>query len=111
VCLSQSDEQRLKDVEKQSKKGSRQQTNITKDFLKFNELIGLPKHPQTFKEHELTKIQLKLYNENIHPTKQVVWLDRTNVKNTGLSCLSQVCRWKDNHHTRNQGKDNKGNLW
>lgn len=44
---------------------------MTKDFQEFNDIIGLPKHPQTFKEHCLTKIQTKLFNENIHPTKQI----------------------------------------
>ena len=43
MCLSQSDEQRLKTVEKQSKKGTKAIQNITKDFLEFNKLIGLPK--------------------------------------------------------------------
>ena len=44
---------------------------ITKDFQKFNELIGLPRHPQTFKAQQLTKIQTKVFNDNIHPKNQV----------------------------------------
>ena len=44
---------------------------ITKDFQKFNELIGLPRHPQTFKAHQLTKIQTKVFNDNVHPKNQV----------------------------------------
>ncbi len=44
---------------------------ITKDFQKFNKLIGLPKHPQTFRSHQLTTIQMKVFKENIHPKNQV----------------------------------------
>jgi len=44
---------------------------MTKDFHKFNNIIGLPKHPQTFKPHRLTEIQTEVFDKNIHPTKQV----------------------------------------
>ena len=66
-----SNEVRVKVIESKIKKGIT--TNIismTKDFTKFNNIIGLPKHPQTFREHCLTNIQMKLFNEGIHPTKQ-----------------------------------------
>ena len=66
-----SNEVRVKVIESKIKKGIT--TNIismTKDFTKFNNIIGLPKHPQTFREHCLTNIQMKLLNEAIHPTKQ-----------------------------------------
>ena len=44
---------------------------IPKDFLEFNKLIGWPQHPQTFKEHPLTKVQVQFYKKYIHPTKQI----------------------------------------
>ena len=44
---------------------------MTKDFLKFNDLIGLPKHPQTFKPGKITKIQNKVYEEHINIKEQV----------------------------------------
>ena len=71
MCLSQSNEKRLKTIETQSKKGTKVIQNITKDFLEFNELIGLPKHPQTFKAHCITNIQNKVYEENINTKEQV----------------------------------------
>ena len=66
-----SNEVRVKVIESKIKKGVT--TNIismTKDFTKFNNIIGLPKHPQTFKEQNLTKIQMKVFDAVMKPKRQ-----------------------------------------
>ncbi len=59
---------------------------ITNDFLEFNDLIGLPKHPQTFKEHTLTSIQVKLFKENV-PYKGQVKLHLNKARQCGWTEL------------------------
>lgn len=43
---------------------------IPHDFIKFNKLIGLPKHPQTMRERPLTSIQKTFYKTYIHEKRQ-----------------------------------------
>ena len=63
-------EKTVKDYQNSRLSSSVKLKPITSDFLEFNNIIGLPKHPQTFKEHALTNIQVKLFKESVHHTNQ-----------------------------------------
>jgi len=45
--------------------------DIPTDFIKFNELIGLPRHPQTMLQRPLTSIQKTFIKTYMHPKRQV----------------------------------------
>jgi len=54
------------EIEKNTPNDDGDDDDIPKDFLKFNRLIGLPRHPQTLKPQELTKAQMKVVKNHFH---------------------------------------------
>ena len=47
------------------------QSDIPEDFIEFNNLIGLPRHPISFQPHPITNIQKTFIQTYCHPTRQV----------------------------------------
>jgi len=65
---------------------------IPQDFIQFNNLIGLPKHPATFEPMDLMNYQKNFFQDHRkHRLSQVPckqgetnWVNRIDTKNTSL---------------------------